>query len=557
MGLLIRYLNDEYRYEYELINLCHIESGTAEAIYNKFREFFTDSMIKNLVGLATDGANVMLGKNNSFTQKVKVLKPGIFSVHCLSHIGNLIAYKAHKSIPKSVSVLLARAYSYFSRSPIRNESFLKFQQSPKPKSLLAPNPTRWTRLKMSIDRILLLWDVLLAYFENEIIALKPKPVAVNNQQELESQAQIDDPVVEEEEILVDDDLDEDDERQDKYIIEPKDNNFYCANDNINDKYYTERKPLRKLQLMYDIMTKQETKNYLLFLQTNLDIIVKSIEEFENNTVRLTNIRKKMFLFAKHFYYHIMNDRYLKLSEEENITNYFNAPQKNELLNPFDKFEEDFIIAYSDKINLSNLDQQDKKTFLTNIQNYFKNAMLAVEKYFDFKSYRLFEILDISNRSSMSTLQWIEAYTKFKDSIGDFPFSQIQMEIKDFKSLKDQEIEGSNNLEQWAKINSLQCLENKRFPAISRTAQTLLSLPFSTAQIERVFSSLKLTKTPLRNRLGDQVLNSIMTVKESLKRKNVVLDELSKADLKRIKILTTTIPEEGNNSGEIIHVNLNS
>lgn len=120
-----------------------MERATADDIFEKFKECFGEKQIlSNLVGVATDDANVMLGDKNSFVQKVKTIKPRIFSAHCLSHIGNLIAQKAQKSIPQSVLTLLTKAYAYFSRSSSRNEEFLKLQKSIKPLSLLTPNPTR-------------------------------------------------------------------------------------------------------------------------------------------------------------------------------------------------------------------------------------------------------------------------------------------------------------------------------------------------------------------------------------------------------------------------------
>ena len=75
----------------------------------------------------------------------------------------------------------------------------------------------------------------------------------------------------------------------------------------------------------------------------------------------------------------------------------------------------------------------------------------------------------------------------------------------------------------------------RFPILSLIAEIVYALPFSIAEIKRVFSALKLTKTQLRNRLGDKILSDILTVKQSLKRKAWVLDENNKEDVKRGKI----------------------
>jgi len=86
-----------------------------------------------------------------------------------------------------------------------------------------------------------------------------------------------------------------------------------------------------------------------------------------------------------------------------------------------RFEKDFIITYGDKINLDLLSQQEKSMVLKNTFNYFKNAMIAIEKYFDFKTYKLFELLEIENCHSVSSITWIETYSRFKKAIGEYSF----------------------------------------------------------------------------------------------------------------------------------------
>lgn len=49
---------------------------------------------------------------------------------------------------------------------------------------------------------------------------------------------------------------------------------------------------------------------------------------------------------------------------------------------------------------------------------------------------------------------------------------------------------------------------------------LLCLPFSKAPAERVFSSMKLTKTPIRNQLHDITLGSLLQAKSWLKSQQV-------------------------------------
>ena len=53
--------------------------------------------------------------------------------------------------------------------------------------------------------------------------------------------------------------------------------------------------------------------------------------------------------------------------------------------------------------------------------------------------------------------------------------------------------------------------DKAFPLVYRLIELTLILPVATASVERVFSSMKLIKTDLRNRMGDEWMNDIMVV----------------------------------------------
>jgi hypothetical protein len=50
-----------------------------------------------------------------------------------------------------------------------------------------------------------------------------------------------------------------------------------------------------------------------------------------------------------------------------------------------------------------------------------------------------------------------------------------------------------------------------FPNLSKLASILSVLPVTTATVERTFSSMKLIKTRLRNRMGDDTLDSTMRI----------------------------------------------
>ena len=71
---------------------------------------------------------------------------------------------------------------------------------------------------------------------------------------------------------------------------------------------------------------------------------------------------------------------------------------------------------------------------------------------------------------------------------------------------------------WAKVSRLQddVSQNMLFPLLSNLAFTMLSLPVSNAAVERVFSSVNLIKTKLRNKLSTEDVAKLIFVKQSLK-----------------------------------------
>lgn len=56
-----------------------------------------------------------------------------------------------------------------------------------------------------------------------------------------------------------------------------------------------------------------------------------------------------------------------------------------------------------------------------------------------------------------------------------------------------------------------------FEELSEFAFSILLLPYSNAEVERVFSTMNLVKTKLRNKMTAEMTNSILTIRSELKR----------------------------------------
>jgi len=169
------------------------------------------------------------------------------------------------------------------------------------------------------------------------------------------------------------------------------------------------------------------------------------------------------------------------------------------------------LAYymGDIIDLNLLEKNDQSIFLKNTFNFFKNSMLAFQKYINLKNFKIFDLVNTSKRLEISSITWVETFTRFKEVVGDYSFKNLTLEVKDYKSLKNEEFQAATSLEEWKLIKKMKTENGTRFPILSRLVEILFTLSFSTAEIERVFSTLKLTKTPLRNKLADETLNQGM------------------------------------------------
>ncbi|KAL4719405.1 hypothetical protein ACJJTC_015099, partial [Scirpophaga incertulas] len=96
--------------------------------------------------------------------------------------------------------------------------------------------------------------------------------------------------------------------------------------------------------------------------------------------------------------------------------------------------------------------------------------------------------------------------------------KIDLQWNNINFVKWQNI--NSTLEFWAEVNQYKnAAGNKPFQELCDLALTVISLPHSNAEIERIFSAMNMTKSKLRNRMSLKSLNSILMIKYSLKRTN--------------------------------------
>ena len=139
-----------------------VQRATGELLFEAIDKHFQTSAplsYSNLIGLGTDGANVMLGQRNSVLSRLRSKQPNIVSLHCNCHIA---------ALPDNLEELTTDVYYYFQKNPKRIREFEHFQVfvESKPHKLLKACQTRWLSLEACVNRLLEQYQAPISYFRS-------------------------------------------------------------------------------------------------------------------------------------------------------------------------------------------------------------------------------------------------------------------------------------------------------------------------------------------------------------------------------------------------------
>ena len=152
------------------LGLVELSAANARAITDAILAFLETYglNINNMVGIATDGASVMVGKHHSVFTLLKELLPDLKLIRCVCHSLDIVAKKAMDHLPSNVDFMIRETFNWFSHSAKRQSEYkLLFETLNDglcPLKLLSPCTTRWLGVADSIDRVLQQKDALKLHF---------------------------------------------------------------------------------------------------------------------------------------------------------------------------------------------------------------------------------------------------------------------------------------------------------------------------------------------------------------------------------------------------------
>ena len=171
--VLVRYYSDNInRIVTTFLGLISLTSATADSVFKAIQDFLTSNClcIKDCIGLATDGCNVMCGQNNSVITRFKNINPEIIHIKCICHSLQLCSSYALKTLPRNIEFMISETYSWFAHSTVRQQRYKELYRAinvgEEPLKIIRMSDTRWLSIASCVQRVLDQYDALKLHFFN-------------------------------------------------------------------------------------------------------------------------------------------------------------------------------------------------------------------------------------------------------------------------------------------------------------------------------------------------------------------------------------------------------
>lgn len=434
--------------------------GNLNSCRNLMQQWTLDG--EDLVGIGTDGANVMCGQHHSLVTLLKRTWPHIVHLKCVCHSIDLIAKNAVKSaLPSHIDFLIRESYNWFAHSSQRLNAYQDIAsligfsttsigegedeapgsnlEGTAPPRLISPSDTRWLVLAECIEKILGQYDALKAHFS----------IAYNREK--------------------------------------------CYQAKVLAEMYNDEKNFLYLLMIFPVLKELHrlTKLFQANSPDNFQIYVELETAFQSLGQRLLKPA-------------ILRDNSTENLAELNIESEFCLlePQSVDLGSAFFKRLQNSKLSSSDRTRLLSCGQKFLKEVFVGFQRRLSGSLKLMRSVSKF-SIDQFSTTDFKSENFISPF--------FPQDI--IFLSSVEGETKLLKTLK---LEATATDEFWIAVHNYQdAAGSYPFRSLSGSIIKMLCLPISNAEVERVFSQVNLIRNSRRSRVKIDLLQAILLCKFGL------------------------------------------
>lgn len=425
-------------------DLVELDAGNAESIVAALKNVLAKYKlnIKNLKGIGTDNASVMVGINNGVYTKLKQDIPNLVLIRCVCHSLQLAVSSAAKQhLPRSLEFLISETFNWFSNSTHRQKSYKQFynliNEGEDPLKITSISATRWLSIESAVSKIYSQW------------------------------------------------------------LELKKTHFCIAKD--TEKCYT-------AQILYEMYNDEINYAYLCFLKPVLIDVQRMNKAFEANNVDSSKLLDDLTTLLESLIKKITTPNSQFKLFHDNIESFV---------------DKNCYLGYLFESKLNTMKESGFKDERP-LRERCINFLMALVKEI---SQRLPDNVNILKQVSLfsveNTLRVVkpDLISILENFNYDPPLiDSIQNQWKNI-TLKKWE-NTSDTIKFWAEVNEYKDSNRENpYKELSELALSLLVLPHSNAEVERLFSQMNLIKSKLRNRMQLSMLSSILSIRSGLARDN--------------------------------------
>lgn len=272
---------------------------------------------------------------------------------------------------------------------------------------------------------------------------------------------------------------------------------------------------KKAEQIFGVLNDPLTKLYLQFLQYVLPFTVHLNQEFQSEQPKIHTLHERMATVYKTFLEFYLNPEYIKNTPLENIQ-YRNPVNFMDINNMY--FGAEVMIALSTNCN-NTLRKEDIHNFKLRCLDFYIECCHQIYKRFPFnqehiKSLKLLSFLEPKNIPGIQSIA--VTASKFPNLSKSVSISDLDREYRLMRNMENINFD-QDFMTFWTHIFTLKQNDNTEyFPNLSIFVKKILCLPHSSATVERIFSSINLNKTKIRNRLCNETIEGILHSKNILK-----------------------------------------
>lgn len=454
---VIYYDNEVDQVTTAFFDMYELQSSTADELYTAMINNLKSKNIPlgNLVGFSSDTCNVMVGEHNSVFSRLKHDNPHIVCVKCSCHSIHLAASKACLNLPRSVEDLLRNLASHFHRSYGRQMALKECQEF----------------FNVDIHKVL----------SPSITRWLSLEACVNR-------------VLEQYDVL----------------------KAYLSTEVIDDPSIT-------LNAMLATMNSPFTLAYLEFMSYILGVLNKFNRLFQSEVPLLHKLKPQVEELLQDCCSNFLQMKAIKKGESLLQIDHTNPRLFVELTNIYVGISasETLVSLKQDK----NVSSADIDLFYKTCLNFYVELVTQVKTRFEFSDplFSLISVIEpkVAQDFTVNTLQpLLNRFPVIKEFVDR---QQVDNEWKAHAFLNYKEL-GLDSTKQpteyWKDVFNLKnAAGDHMFKNLSVLIKFLLTLPFSNASVERVFSELKNCKTAHRNRLKTSTVVALMATREGVRKSN--------------------------------------